>query len=545
MTKGLVLSLLRTIGQNISSPGAWCVLLVVAHVSASNARAQGFTSLVSDRARLAEIVGDTSSQVRRTRMHIADVLPILDRPGVRQAGLFVELPEVRVTRNSALPYSLNDGPLWAGRGWNFSLGAGVALEQQFHGTTVHIRVAPTMYYSQNRPFQIFPGTTPGRSAFANPFHGEGASLDLPHRFGDRHLLGFDYGRSSVSVAWPNVVAGVTTENDWWGPGIRNAIVMSNNAAGVPRLFVATARPVRTKLGAFDAMLISGTLTQSLFFSPSPPASENRSLSGVVVQLRPAFDSMLTFGFERVVYRPIGPFASPFTMTLARTFDALVLWESISGGFQKSDQIGGIFARWSFPTAGFEVYGEWARMDPPENFGELFTAPHRSGGWTFGFQWAQPRRNHSYLRLQSELTYLEQSRVFPDRLVPDFYSGYASPQGYTQRGQVVGAAIGPGASSQWLAVDWFAPRWQAGAFVGRIRWDNDAMYRTSPPLFWRHDVSVLSGIRGGWRAPFTDFSAELTVARRYNYLFQNGIAAPGGYRTVDVNNVTLALVATPR
>jgi hypothetical protein len=308
--------------------------------------------------------------------------------------------------------------------------------------------------------------------------------------------------------------------------------------------VGTAKPIATRLGSIQAKLVSGTLTQSLFFDAS--ASENRTLSGLLLCLRPAFDSTLTFGFARVVYAPVGPDASPFTLTLARSFDALTRWENLAGvGQQRSDQIASIFARWIFPTAGFEAYGEWARMDLPRTATELLTAAHHTGGYTLGFQWAQSRRQERWLRLQSEITYLEQSRVFADRATPDFYSGTASPEGYTQRGQIIGAAIGPGASSQWIALDWFTPGWQLGGFLGRIRWENDAMYRQPAPHFWRHDVSLLSGVRGGWRTPWTDFSAELTIARRYNYLFQNSIPSPGLSRTVDVNNLTLALAATPR
>lgn len=514
-------------------------------LGASALGAQTPGSLAAERIRLAEITGDTGQITTPSQLRFSDVVARVRRvSALDQVPLFVVRPEVRTVWNSALPYSMNDGPLWAGRGWNLSVNGGVALQQPYRNTILRVVLAPTLVYSQNRPFQIFPNTTPGRSDYANPFHGPDASLDLPHRFGDRHLLNFDFGRSAASIEWPRAVVGMTTEHEWWGPGIRNAIIMSSNAPGVPRFFLRTAQPVRTRLGDFDAKLISGTLTQSLFFHPN--TSENRTLSGVLLRLRPAFDTTLTFGFARVVYAPIGPEASPFTLTLARSFDALFRWENLAGvGRQRSDQIGSIFARWVFPQAGFEVYGEWARMDLPRNATELLTAAHYTGGYTFGFQWAQPRRNHTWLRLQSEITYLEQSRVFPDRPTVDFYSGMASPQGYTQRGQVVGAAIGPGASSQWIALDRLAPRWQLGAFVGRIRWDNDAMYRQSAPTFWRHDVSLISGLRGAWRTPLTDFSAEFTVARRYNYLFQNGIASPGGYRTVDVNNVTLALAATPR
>lgn len=503
-------------------------------------------SLAAERARVTEITGDTTLAGQAADPPLSALLaPVRHVRALERVPALVR-PELRLTWNSAVPYSLNDGALWAGRGTSLSLTTGLAYEQPYRRARLRLVAAPTLVYARNRPFQVFPGTSPDRSAYANPFHGpeSGASMDLPHRFGDRHLLWVHPGRSRVSVAWPEVEVGATAEDDWWGPGIRNAIIMSNNAPGVPRFFLKTNRPVRTLLGEFEAKLVTGALTQSMFFSPRE--AENRTLSGVLIQLRPAFDSTLTFGFSRVVYAPVGPHASPFTAILARSFDALFRWENLAGaGFQRSDQIGAVFARWIFPEAGFEVYGEWARMDLPRTATELLEAPHHTGGWTFGFQWAQEKRPHQYLRLQSELTYLEQSRVFPDRPSPDFYSGQASPHGYTNRGQVIGAAIGPGASSQWIALDWIVPDWQAGWFVGRVRWDNDALYRKPGANFFSHDVSVLTGLRGGWRTRYTDVSLEGTFAYRLNYLFQFGGSNPGGYRTVDVRNVTLALVATPR
>ena len=511
-------------------------------LAAAPVAAQVPGTMAADRARLVEITGDTSQLPRFGAVPVTALLPALASPLARLPVAFL-LPDIRVVHNSALPYSLNDGPLWAGRGWNASVTAGLTTTHLGRGVLLRITLAPTLFYSQNAPFQIAPDTSGQRSGYANPFHVLPYSMDLPQRFGDRHLLGFDPGRSEVAAEWPRVSVGVTASPEWWGPGVRNALTMSTNAAGVPRIYVKTTRPVRSRVGSLDARLVSGTLTQSRFFSES--ANENRTLSGLVVQLAPAFDSTLTLGFARVVYAPVGPQASPFTLTLARSFDALTRWENVALTGQRSDQIMSLFARWVFPDAGFEVYGEWARMDLPRNVTELLTAGHHSAGWTMGFQWATPRRGGAYLRLQSELTYLEQSRVFPDRPLPDFYAGVASPQGFTQRGQVIGAAIGPGASSQWLAADWMARRWQLGVFAGRVRWENDALYRQPRITFFHHDVSLLSGIRGGWRGPLTDFAAELTVARRYNYLFQNGRVSPGGFRTVDVGNITLALAATPR
>jgi hypothetical protein len=82
---------------------------------------------------------------------------------------------------------------------------------------------------------------------------------------------------------------------------------------------------------------------------------------------------------------------------------------------------------------------------------------------------------------------------------DFYAGAATPQGHTQRGQVLGAATGPGSSTQHVALDWIAPRWQAGIFGGPHPVGERRALQAAHGNFFRHDVSMLGGVRGAWRA----------------------------------------------
>ena len=426
----------------------------------------------------------------------------------------------------------------------------MGAERNLRGVTVRAVVAPTLLASQNLPFPFFPPTVPGRSRFSSPYHSQGQSLDIPVRFGDHKITRFDAGRTNIRITTDRVVAGLTAENEIWGPGIRNALVMSANAPGIPRFYIGNRAAWQTRFGDVYAKGVAGVLTESLFFDDDS-RNDFRSLSGLLLQLRTRFDTSLTIGLARTVYAPTG---HAFEGAFSHALDVVTHWEYIArandtlpnGQFkQQSDQLLSVFARWVFPAAGFEVYGEWARMDLPRTATELLVAGHYSSGYTMGFQWAQPRRTHDYLRLQAEVSYLEQSQVFNDRPVLDFYVGRIGQQGYTQRGQVIGAAIGPGGSSQWLALDYIRPRGQGGVFLGRIRWENDAMYREPAPNFFKHDVSVLGGVRAGLRTRYTDFETAATLAYRYNYLFQYGGANPGLFRTVDMHNLTLSLAATPR
>jgi len=491
-------------------------------------------SSAEDRMRLEQLLGRDSTDGFLLRTPSG----MTSRVGHSEGRPVVTLlyPEFRSVWNSAIPCSLNDGAMWAGRGANVLVQAGL---QAGYGP-VEVILAPEFTYSQNRAFEIFPGREPGRSTFSSPWHIGGVSADLPLRFGDQSVRLADLGQSSVTVYAGAIAVGASTENQWWGPGIRTAIVMSNNAEGIPHLFLRTTRPLKTPLGPIEARWIIGGLTESLYFD-TLGSNGLRSLSGLVVTVRPGGARNLTLGFARTVDGE----ASSRGQILARLFDVVTQYGAVDSSGHR-DQLLSLFGRWVFPESGFEMYAEWARTELPRSLRELLLDPHRTQGYTLGGQWARPVGRHgAAFRLQAELTDLEQSIVIQNQSAPPgFYAGVATSQGYTQRGKVIGAAIGPGASSEWLAGDLLASRWQAGLFAGRVRWENDALYRQFAANYFRHDVSVFGGVRGGVRLAHWDVLAQTTVAKRMNYLFQNGLIIPGA-RTIDVVNYTLALVLSPR
>jgi hypothetical protein len=453
------------------------------------------------------------------------------------------LPEVRATWNSRLPDGENDGGVWAGRGANYLVRTGALVRVG----PVSLIAAPELTRSENRGFEIFPGRQAGRSAFSSPWHIGGRSADLPLRFGDASLTTLHAGQSSLTIDARAVAFGASTENLWWGPAQRNALVMSDNAEGIPQLFVRTARPLRTRVGTFEARLLIGALTESLFFD-TLATNDLRSISAAAVTWRPRFDPDLTVGIARAVTgeaatrgRIAGRFADVLTRWRARRVD-----DDSASSPPARDQIMSLFARWSSPATGLDVYGEWARQELPRSLRDLLLAPQNTQGYTVGVAEALHVRRSDVLRLELELTNLEQSRTFADRPQPaDYYVGLATAQGYTQRGQTIGAALGPGGSSQRLRVDYYASRWQAGLFAGRARYENDALYREFLPNLLRHDVGVFGGARAGLRLPHLDAIASLSFTDRLNYLFQNGAANVMNIRTVDMHNVSFAIDLAPR
>ena len=200
----------------------------------------------------------------------------------------------------------------------------------------------------------------------------------------------------------------------------------------------------------------------------------------------------------------------------------------------------------FPSAHAELYGEFARLELPRTIRDFLTAPQNTGAYTIGANRAFRTPDAGAVRVALELTNLEQTRYFTDRPPPpDYYTGRAAGAGFTSRGQPLGAAIGPGSSSQWLGADYYGARGQVGVYLRRERLQNDALYRQFLANALRHDVSFGGGVRGGIPLLGYDLRVDLSAVNRLNYLFQNGVTYQYSVGTVDVMNYALTFDLAPR
>jgi hypothetical protein len=529
------------------------LVLSVPPLGAQARRWQPLVAIGSDsdeHARLAQLRGlaGTTGYLLRSASSMATRLS-RDTTRLRWALL---LPEYTAVYNSALPFSLNDGAMWAGRGWNHETRAGIRAAWK----RVSLTLAPEFLVSENLAYGLPPPLRrlplpPGRDSLSSPWHTGPSSIDLPLRFGVSGFVRADPGQSSLSIDWGAVTTGLATENEWWGPGIRNAIVLSNNAAGIPRLFVRTSRPIETRVGRFEARWFLGGLFKSPYFDRSP-ADDRRSITALAATWTPSGMPTLTLGFTRAVYAPLVGWQDVF----GHVFDVVKDrgWHRASGDstiVPSRDQLFSVFGRWVFPADGLAVHFEWARHEPPTSLRDFLTAPNHSQGYTLGLEWATSvHGDRDALRVQAEMTNLEQSATFRDRPVDTWYTGRAAPQGYTQRGQVIGAAIGPGASSQWLAIDYFGSAWSVGLFGGRIRWDDDALYAL-PSIqgntWCSHDVSLFAGVKTAYASRWGHLEAIVTPGERLNVFYHYLTWCGSGhlFDILDARNTTLQVRFSPR
>ena len=526
------------------------------HRNADSLRAIG--SDIEDRARVRQLLGRDSTAGWLARS-LSSRLTIPFEGDTLAWGWLA--PELYAVDNSELPFSQNDGALWAGRGLSARVRGGIA------GSIGRVRfiLAPELATSNNKDFVDVdvvgggwnrPAYDPSRtSQFASPWLQNPVSADVPIRFGRSPYDPVGLGQSSVWYDAGAVVAGLSTENLWWGPGVRDALIMTNNAAGVPHAFVRTARPLRTAIGDVEGRLIVGALSESNFFD-FDPANDTRSLSALVATLRPRWAPDLTVGLARAVYAPTSNGLAAFgrVLDVFGTFDRPASRPTTDSAFTNGrDQLTSLFARYVFPSVGWEVYGEVGRAERPANLRDFLTDPGHTRGYVLGAQHARPVAGGAVLRLQVEATQLEQSTSYRYRPTASWYTSRATPQGYTQQGQVIGASVGPGSSHQWFAADWLAPTWSAGTFLGRWRFNTDAMYAlTAFPngTGWcEFDTTLYPGVRGSYHhSRWGLVQLEATFGTRYNAFHQNNSGCPApdvGRNLKDVRNRTIRLTFAPR
>jgi hypothetical protein len=507
-----------------------------------------------DRGRLNQLLGRESAEGYVVRSLSSRLAP----PAGRDAIALSAVPlEGSLVSNSKLPFSQNDGPMWAGRGFNYLVRGGVALARG----RWRLVAVPELVGANNG---VFPDVdtrqfyrpiidTERYSRYASPWMQHPFPMDQPFRPGPDPVTRLDVGQSALWYEGPHAAVGVSTENQWWGPGVHDALILTNNAGGFPHAFVRTARPVRTRAGSFEGRWIVGALSESAFFDFDAD-NDTRTLAAAAATFAPNWEPNLTLGVSRAVFAS----SSSGAKALLRWFDVVQPtkrpnsrpWSdsTVTGG---RDQLTSVFARWLFPRAGAELYGEVGRAEWPASLRDFLVDPAHTMGYVFGAHVARPwAQLGAVWRLQTEVTVLERSTSYRYRPTQSWYTSRAAPQGYTQRGQVLGASIGPGSSHQWIGIDLVSPSWRVGAFAGRWRLNADhnaeiIHYERFPGKGWcEFDTNLYPGIRAGIRGrDFGAINGELIFSNRMNYLYQNVGGCPRNDNMRDVRNTTIRLSIT--
>jgi hypothetical protein len=409
--------------------------------------------------------------------------------------------------NSRYPSGTDDGLLWAGRGVSQLATGGATLRWGMLSATI----APEVSWSENRALEL-PAAPPGGSPFANPYYP--GDIDLPQRFGAGSFATWGPGQSSLRLERWNLALGLSTESLWMGAGIRDSILLTDTGPGFPHLHLGTARPFDTFLGGIEALLFWGRLERTEYKA----GGGHPLLIGLGVTYSPRWVPGLHLGLGRLMTQPWDGlrFRDYFAFFQSFQKSSLKAWYGPTGDNPYDNQIAAVFGRWVFPEVGFEVYGEWAREDHDWTAYGTIREPDHSQAYLIGLHKVFRVRG-GLLRYYAELTHLQEQRPLGNaRGVPVYYV-HAADLDLTNRGQLLGAWIGPGGDSQTMALDYYHRGGRVGGYLERVR-RNDAYYwAVVEPVqgAGEHDVEVIGGLRQALALGPLEVSWDASVAYRWN------------------------------
>lgn len=390
-------------------------------------------------------------------------------------------PEWFNSYNTAAPYGQNDGALWQGKGYNTSFTTGVRLE----GYGFEATFKPQLSFSQNLEFEYLkPNYSNEEVNFKNKAGKYGYyginSIDAPQRFGENSLYNFDWGDSEVRYNLYSFTMGFGFQSIWLGPAKINPIIHSNNAATYPKIDIGLQKqkiyfPINEiYLGEFEFRCWWGKLSESDYFD-NDDTNNNNLISGLSINWAlPWLFEGLTIGFNRTMLSKWNQI-EPYTL-----FEIYIPWMRSKAGEDESDQRASIIVDYLIPSAGFEIYLEWARNDFQTTDGNFLRYPFHTQAWTAGGQKSFYISDKIQAKILFEISFLESSHDYRTTYTwaSTFYAHHKITQGYTNKGQWLGAGIGTGGNSQYFSIQLIYPKGNSSIFIYRYNPDLDYVWFNS-------------------------------------------------------------------
>ncbi len=427
------------------------------------------------------------------------------------------------------PYDWNDGAMIPAKGWQQYLNAGVNLKwKQFE-----VQIAPEFVAAQNLGFEGF-------SENLDPVHWRDYYrfynfIEQPERFGTEQYSTFFFGQSFLKYNFKNTTISLSTANKWWGPTKRNALILSNNAGGFPHISLTNKKPVQTNIGVFNYEFVWGLLKNGRWQPPQPTKTyrgnklyvpkpdTSRMFQGLNINYTPKWFKNLTVGVSQSFVQYTNQIAGlmqfiPVKNIVHRLPDDLPNKPIVLTAFNFNYQL---------PAANATIYGEFGWNLNRTSFRNWLIQPDKGMASVLGFSKTFPTTKNHYWEFLAELTNLQlQTRAeqFTISAPPSWYLGADVVQGYTHNGQILGAGIGPGATSQSIELNWRKAKNRIGLSAERRLHNNDFyVYSfTNSGDFRRWYVDFATTLKIDWTFGHWDIGPRLSYIQTNNYnwwLFQ--------------------------
>jgi len=459
--------------------------------------------------------------------------------------------------NSALGWGINDGSMHPSVGQSVLYTPAFA----FNWKRLSIHIQPEFVYSDNKAWEGLPndwdGYTPGlNDSYWPRFYAAVANIiEEPYRPYTSPEHQYFLGQSNIKFKFDKIAIGISNENLWWGPGIYNSLIMTNNAPGFLHANIQTTAPINTPIGSIEGQMIAGNL-QNADIAPSenenytavgnyiPKPRSARYITGMSLSLQPKFVSNLYIGFATAAYaykNDANGFLdyTPFNNWSNKAIE------------KRRPTMGSVFFRYVLPKDHAEIYVEYGRKDKAATFMNIFQDSIPTA-YIAGFKKLFPLgRNgkNGAISLLLETAHLQlqnPSLLFLKSLYTSQQSWYTSPivpQGYTNNGQIIGSGIGPGSNSQVIQLGWLKGLKKVSVSIERVSHNKDFYYYNYfngllyPGPNYKYWADLIYSLSSRWNWRYFIFAGEVRSAKSFNYKWsKTGMGGIYGPSNTDRSNL---------
>ena len=427
------------------------------------------------------------------------------------------------------PYDWNDGAMIPAKGLQQYLNGGVNLQWK----NLELQMAPELVIAQNLAYEGFNANMD--QVHWRDYYRFYNFIETPDRMGDKQYNTILLGQSFLKYHVKNTAIQISTANKWWGPGFRNALILSNNAAGFPHIGISNDKPVNTKWGDLNYEFIWGTLLNSTYPPPgsylkyngevmyAPKENRERIFQGMHINYTPKWFPNLTLGVEQSFVQ----YADQLNGLGNYIPIKHIIYRLPNDVMEQPITLTAFYFNYEFAKAKAKLYGEFGWNLNRTTFRNWLIQPDKGMGNVLGFSKILGDTKKHYWEFKAEMANLQLLTIaeqFTTGAPPSWYLGSYVRQGYTNDGKIIGAGVGPGGTSQTLELNWRSGNNRIG-ISGERRLHNDDFYVysfTNSGDFRRFYVDFATTLKVDWSFGKWDIGPRLSYIQTNNYnweLFQ--------------------------
>lgn len=425
------------------------------------------------------------------------------------------------------PTGLNDGAMIPAAGYQTMLTGGVFAKYSF----ISIQLKPEFVFAQNKDYQGFFDENTDKM-WQTYYYNIFKFIDTPEKFGNEKYFKAFWGQSSIRLTFGPISFGLSNENLWWGPGMKNSLLMTNNAPGFKHITFNTVKPIKTFIGSFEGQLVGGRLDGSGYtnidtlrlkqhgITFTPKTKDWRYFNGIVLSYQPKWIPGLFLGATRSFIR----YSQNLTKDLNSYLPVIIpLFKKTIGNSAEDsiyrDQLASIFVRWVMPESNFEVYAEYGHEDHNYDLVDLIQEPNHSAAYVLGFRKliSIKTRTNEFIDIQFEHTDFTKSLsdIYRLPVAWGWYQHHAVVDGYTHNGQYLGAGIGGSSNMQTLNISWVKNLKRIGVEFKRLAHDEN-FWAYALKDYVMHWTDIAGSVYGEWNFGRLLLDARVETTGSWNY-----------------------------